>query len=131
MIFAEFQVGQVLWSMFYFFIIFLWIFLVFTIFFDIIRSHDLSGWGKALWAIGIIFLPYIGIFLYLIVRGSGMSQRQINQAQEQEAAFKTYVQETASSGSAAGELSKLAELHNSGKLSDEEYAQAKSKVISS
>ena len=128
MILAEFQVGQVLWSLFWFFLIFLWLMLVFQVFGDIIRSDDLSGWGKALWAIGILFLPYLGIFLYLIVRGGQMGQRHVERAQADEAAFRAYVQDAAGGGS-ADELAKLAELHSSGRLTDEEYAAAKSRVL--
>ena len=127
-VFAEFQVGQVLWSMFWFFLFFLWIWLVISIFMDIFRSDDLSGWGKAGWALAIIILPYLGVFLYLIVRGKSMGERSVQQAQASEEAFRTYVQDAAASGS-ADELAKLAELHASGTLSDDEYARAKAKVI--
>jgi hypothetical protein len=69
---AEFGVGQVLWSIFWFFLFFLWIWLVISLFSDIMTSDDLSGPMKAIWAIGIIIFPFIGIFLYLIVRGGNM-----------------------------------------------------------
>ena len=128
MVFAEFQVGQVLWSMFWFFLFFLWIWLVISIFADVFRSNDLSGWGKAAWTIGIILLPFLGVFLYLIVRGQSMGERSVQRAQASEDAFRSYVQDAAASGS-ADELAKLAELHASGTLSDDEYARAKAKVI--
>ena len=130
MMFAEFQVGQVLWSLFWFFLIFMWFWLVITVFADIIRSDDLSGWGKALWAVAIIFLPYLGIFMYLIVRGGSMADRQARDAKEAEAAFEDYVRQAAGSGGTAEELAKLAELHANGTLDDEEYAKAKAKAIS-
>ena len=126
---AEFQVGQVLWSMFWFFLFFLWIWLVISIFMDVFRSNDLSGWGKAAWTIGIILLPFLGVFIYLIVRGQSMGERSVQQAQANEQAFRSYVQDAAGGGGAADELAKLAELHASGTLSDEEYARAKAKVI--
>ena len=127
-VFAVFQVGQVLWSMFWFFLFFLWIWLVISIFLDIFRSDDLSGWGKAGWSLAIIILPYLGVFLYLIVRGQSMGERSARQAQASEEAFRAYVQDAAASGS-ADELAKLAELHANGTLSDDEYARAKAKVI--
>ena len=128
MILAEFQVGQVLWSMFWFFLFFLWIWLVISIFMDVFRSNDLSGWGKAAWTIGIILLPFLGVFIYLIVRGQSMGERSVQQAQANEQAFRSYVQDAAGGG-AADELAKLAELHANGTLSDDEYARAKAKVI--
>ena len=127
MVVAEFQVGQVLWSIFWFFLFFLWIWLVITIFAD-----DMSGWAKAAWAIGIIILPFLGIFIYLIVRGGQMGERRAREAQEAEAAFQDYVRDAAGSGGgSADELAKLAELHGNGTLSDDEYAKAKAKVLGS
>lgn len=127
---ADFGVGQVLWSILWFFLFFMWIWLVITIFADIIRSDDLSGWGKALWSILIIFLPFLGIFAYLIVRGGKMHERQLRAAQAQESAMQDYIRQTAGSApSTADELARLAELHQSGTLSDDEFAKAKSKLI--
>ena len=65
---AEFGTGQVLWSILWFFLFFVWIMLIFTIFGDIIRNDEMSGWGKAIWSIVIIFLPFIGIFAYIFMR---------------------------------------------------------------
>lgn len=130
-ILAEFQVGQVLWSIFYIFLFFLWFWLVITIFADIIRSDDLSGWGKALWALGIIVVPFLGVFLYLIVRGDGMGQRSAEQARRSEEAFRAYVQDAAGASSPSDQLSALADLHASGKLDDAEYARAKARVLGS
>ncbi|NOX29417.1 MAG: SHOCT domain-containing protein [Actinobacteria bacterium] len=127
---AQWGSGQVLWSIFWLFIFVMWIFLIVFIFSDIIRSHDLSGWGKALWAVGIIFFPYIGIFAYLIIRGGSMSERQVTQAKEADATMQAYIRETASSGTSdADQLTKLSDLHTAGKLDDAEYATAKAKVI--
>jgi hypothetical protein len=129
---AEWGSGQVLWSIFWLFIFVMWIFLIIFIFSDIIRSQDLSGWGKALWSIGIIFFPYIGIFAYLIIRGGSMSERQVQQANEADAAMQSYIRDTANGGgSDADQLAKLSDLHEAGKLDDAEYASAKSKVIGS
>jgi hypothetical protein len=76
---AEFGVGQVLWSFFWFYIFLMWIMLVFFVFADIIRDHEMPGMAKALWAFAIIFLPYLGVFVYIIVNGESMSRRH-NQA---------------------------------------------------
>jgi hypothetical protein len=127
---AEWGTGQVLWSILWFFLFFVWIMLIFTIFTDIIRNDDMSGWGKAIWSIFIIFLPFLGVFIYLIVNGNKMGQRQMRAAQQQEAAVQDYIRTTAGGSSDAEQLAKLAELHNSGKLDDAEYAAAKAKIIS-
>jgi hypothetical protein len=124
---AEFGTGQVLWSILWFFLFVMWISLVFSIFGDIMRS-DMSGWSKALWSFAIIFLPFLGIFLYLIVNGGKMGERSVQQAQEQQDAMDGYIRGVASTGS-SDELAKLADLHTSGKLTDSEYSAAKAKVI--
>ena len=131
---AEFGTGQVLWSLLWFFLFFVWIMLIFTIFGDIIRSDDMGGWAKALWSIFIIFVPFLGIFIYLIVRGGGMADRNVAAAKKQQVAMDDYIRTTAGDGggsSEADQLSKLAELHTSGKIDDAEYASAKAKVIGS
>ena len=127
---AEFGTGQVFWSILWFFLFFVWIMLIFSIFGDIIRSDDMGGVAKAIWSIFIIFLPFLGIFAYLIVRGGSMGERQLKAAKAQEAAMQDYIRTTAGSGgSAADELAKLADLHSQGKLDDAEYAAAKAKVV--
>ncbi len=126
---AEFGTGQVFWSFLWFFIFIIWIYLLIFIFSDIFRSRDLSGWGKALWSIFVIILPYIGIFAYLIARGGSMAERQIAQAQAQQDAMDSYIRTTASSASSADQLAQLADLHTAGKIDDGEYAAAKAKVL--
>jgi len=118
----------VLWSILWFFLFFVWIMLIFTIFGDIIRNDDMSGWGKAIWSILIIFLPFLGIFAYLIINGNKMGERQMKSAQAQEAAVQDYIRTTAGT-SQADELAKLADLHKAGSLDDAEYAAAKAKII--
>ena len=93
---AEFGTGQVFWSFLWFFIFIIWIYLLIFIFSDIFRSDDLSGWGKALWSIFIILLPYLGIFVYLIARGGKMAERQAKHMQAQQAAMDSYIRDTAS-----------------------------------
>ena len=132
MLAAEFGTGQVLWSIIWLFLFVVWLWLIITLFSDIMRSDDLGGWGKALWALFIIFLPFIGIFAYLIVRGGGMGERAAKSAEEQDAAMRAYVQSASggSSGvSAAEQVEKLAQLHADGKLTDQEFADAKAKAL--
>ncbi len=92
---AEWGVGQVFWSMLWFFLFVLWIWLIFVILTDIFRSNDLSGLAKTIWVIVIIFVPYLGIFAYLIARGSGMTARQSNRSHAENAATQAYIRENA------------------------------------
>ncbi len=108
----------------------IWIWLLIMIFTDIFRSHDLGGFAKAIWVIGIIIFPLIGVLLYLIVRGGKMHERQARYAQAQEAQFRDYVRETAASGSGtADQLSKLADLRDRGVITDDEFAREKAKAL--
>ena len=118
------------WTMLVWFLWIAWFFLLFRVIFDIFRSRDLGGWGKALWAIFVIFAPFLGVFVYLIARGGSMTDRDVADAQAQDAAFKSYVQEAAgSNGGTADELSKLADLKAQGVITDAEFAQQKAKLL--
>ena len=129
---AEFGTGQVFWSFLWFFCFFIWIWLLIVVFGDIFRSDDLSGWGKALWCIFVIILPYLGVLVYLIARGHSMQERAMKQAQAQDAATRQYIQSVSSSGGAstADEISRLADLKAKGVITDEEFATAKAKALS-
>lgn len=131
MLAAEFGTGQVFWSMLWFFLFFIWIWLLIVVFGDIFRSDDLSGWSKALWCIFIIVLPYLGVFVYLIARGQKMQEHSIKEAQAQEAQLRQYVQNVAGSGGggAADEIARLADLRDKGVISEAEFQQAKAKAI--
>jgi hypothetical protein len=126
---ADFGTGQVFWSMLWFFLFFIWIWLLIIVFSDIFRSHDLSGWGKALWTIFVILVPYLGVFVYLIARGHKMQEHALQQAQQQDAAMRQYVQTVASSGGSADEIARLADLRDKGVISDAEFQQAKAKAL--
>jgi hypothetical protein len=130
MVYAEFGTGQVFWSMLWITMFVIWIWLLFAIFGDIFRSDDLSGWGKALWSVFVIFLPYLGVFVYLIARGHKMQEHAIARAQAQDAAMRDYVRSAAgSNGSPTDDLVRLAELREKGMIDDAEYQQLKAKVI--
>lgn len=128
---ATWQVGEVFWSMLWFTMFFIWIWLLISVFADIFRSDDLGGWGKTLWTIFVIVLPYLGVFVYLIARGHSMSDRSARQMHDQEAANQAYIRSVAgSSGSnAADEISKAAALRDSGAITDEEFAALKAKAL--
>jgi hypothetical protein len=128
MVAAEFGTGQVFWSMLWFFLFFIWIWLLISIFGDIFRSDDLSGWGKALWSIFVIFMPYLGVFVYLIARGHKMGEHAVKAAQAQDQAFRSYVKDAAGTNSPADQLAQLAALRDQGVIDDAEFARMKSKV---
>jgi hypothetical protein len=117
------------WTMLWLFLWILWIFLLIRIISDIFRSDDLGGWGKAGWLIFIIILPFLGVFVYLIARGSSMQARDVKRAQAGEEAFRSYVQEAAAPSSPADELTKLAALRDKGVLTDAEFAKQKAAIL--
>jgi len=126
----DFGVGQLLWTFLWFFLFVIWIMLIFRIFGDIFSDHTLSGWGKALWSIAIILFPFLGIFVYLIARGRSMAERSAATMKAQEEATREYIKQTAGTASSpAEELTKLKALHDSGAISDAEFATLKAKVL--
>jgi len=127
---AEFGTGQVLWSMVWFTLFFLWIWLVIAVFSDIFRSPDLSGWGKALWSLFVIFLPYLGIFVYLIARGKLMSEHAMAQAQAHDAATRAYIRETVATSppAASDPLAQLKDLRDAGTIDEAEYERLRARV---
>ena len=129
---SDFGTGQVFLSMLWFFLFFIWIWLLIVVFSDLFRSHDLSGWAKAFWIIGIIILPYLGVLLYLIVRGHKMAEHAQQAAQAQDAAAKAYIQSaTGTTASPADEIQRLADLKAQGVISDAEFEAGKAKALSS
>lgn len=131
MLAAEFGTGQVFWSMLWFFLWIIWFWLLIVVFGDIFRSDDLSGWGKALWSIFVIFLPYVGVFVYMIARGHKIEEHRVREAQTQDAAFRQYVQNVAGSegGGAADEIARLADLRDRGVISEAEFERAKTRAL--
>lgn len=128
---STFGTGQVLWSIIWFTLFFIWIWLFISVVADIFRSQDLGGFAKVLWIIVVAFLPYFGVFIYLIARGHKMAEHAMEAAQAQDAAARAYVQSVAGAPSAAEELQKLADLKSSGAISDAEFESMKAKIIAS
>ena len=127
---AQFGTGQVFWSILWFTLFFFWIWTVVTVFSDIFRSPDLSGWGKALWTIFVIFLPFLGVFVYLIARGKQMQQHAVDAAQQRDDHFRSYVQDVTAAPSPAAEVAQLADLRDRGLLDEAEFQKAKAKALS-
>ena len=124
---AQFGTGQVFLSMLYFFLFFIWIWLLITVFADIFRSHDIGGGAKALWCIFIILVPFLGVFVYLIARGGKMSEHAMQAAQAQDAAAREYIR-SASAASPADQIAQLADLKEKGVIDDAEFQRLKAKV---
>ena len=128
---ADFGTGQVFLSMLWFFLFFIWIWLLIVVFSDIFRSDDLGGWGKALWVIFVIILPYLGVLVYLIARGRKMGEHAAAAAQQQDAANRAYIRSAAgSSSSSADELARLADLRDRGVITEADFEKAKAKALS-
>lgn len=107
-----------------------WILLLVRVFADIFTSHDIGGFSKALWAIFVLLAPFLGVFIYLIVRGRSMTERNIQSSREAQVAMDNYIRETAGvSTSSADELAKLADLRDRGVIDDTEFAAQKAKLL--
>jgi hypothetical protein len=121
------------WTTLWFFLFFAWIWALILIFGDIFRSSDLSGWGKALWTLFVVFVPWLGVLVYLIVRGSSMAERQMQQAAERDQATQAYIRSVAAQNpaSAADEIGRLAQLRDNGVLTQEEFDAQKAKILAS
>lgn len=126
---ADISFGEGLLFIFEFFLLFAWIWILISIIGDLFRDHELSGVAKAVWVFFLVFLPFLGVLLYLIVRGNGMRDRTIKAQVDAKKEFDSYVREQAQTGSPADELHKLAELKDKGALSAEEFDRAKSKLL--
>ena len=120
---------DIFWTMLWFFMFVIWIWLLIAIFADIFRS-DISGWGKAAWTIFVIVVPLFGVLVYLIANGDKMRERSAAKAAESQAAQNEYVRSVADSGtSTADQLATLSNLRDSGALTDEEFAAQKAKLL--
>ena len=124
----DYPILGVFWSMIMFFLFVAWLMLLFRVFADIFRS-DMGGLAKGVWSIFVIVVPFLGVLIYLIAHGDGMSNRDAAVAQQNEAAFQSYVRQAAGSGSVAGELSQLADLRASGAITDAEFDAQKAKLL--
>ena len=128
---SSYPLLNLFWTMFIFFLWVIWIWILIMVFIDIFRSRDLSGWAKALWFLFVLFIPLIGVLVYLIARGGKMHERAARQAQQQDAEARAYIQQAAASSpaSAADQLAKLADLRDRGVISAEEFEREKAKIL--
>ena len=117
------------WTILEIFLWVIWIWILIYVFIDIFRSRDLSGWGKALWFIFVLFIPLIGVLVYLIARGGKMQEHAVQAQRQQDQEVRAYVQEAAGSGSTADQLAKLADLRDRGVITPQEFEREKAKIL--
>ena len=117
------------WTILEIFLWVLWIWILIYVFIDIFRSHDLSGWAKALWFLFVLFIPLIGVLVYLIARGGKMQERAVQDAQQRDQQFRSYVKDAAGSQNTADQLTKLADLRDRGVITADEFEREKAKVL--
>ena len=129
MVAASYPFLDVLWSMVIFFAFVIWIWLLITVFADIFRRHDTSGWAKAAWIIFIIVAPYLGVLIYLIAEHQGMADRNVKQMQAQQAQMDDYVKSVAASSDPAEQIAKAKSLLDAGTITQAEFDDLKAKAL--
>ena len=129
---SDYPFLDVLWTLIIFFLWVIWFWLLFTVFIDVFRRHDIGGGKKALWLIFVIILPFLGVFIYIITQNDGMTQRNLDRAKAQQAQFDQYVRETAGGGGgAAGEIANAKQLLDQGAITQAEFDAIKQKALAS
>ena len=117
------------WTILEIFLWVIWIWILIYVFIDIFRSHDLSGWAKALWFLFVLLIPLIGVLVYLIARGGKMHEHAVQEAQQQDEAARRYIQQAAGSRNSADQLAKLADLRDRGVITAQEFDREKAKIL--
>lgn len=124
--------GEFLWSLLIIFFMIVFFIIFFTVLVDLFRSSDLGGWSKALWALFLIVLPFLGVLIYLIVRGRDMSERQLQGQAEAKKQMDQYVQSTAGKGvGPADQIHRAKELLDAGTIDQAEFDELKRKALAS
>jgi len=126
---ANYTFGDVMWSFLVFFAWVIWFWLLITVFGDLFRRHDVSGWGKAGWIIFVIILPYLGVLIYLIAEHEGMADRNLAQIQQSQAQFDEHVRSVASRSDPTSQIADAKKLLDSGAITQEEFDAIKKKAL--
>jgi membrane protein insertase Oxa1/YidC/SpoIIIJ len=126
---ANYSFGQVMWSMVVFFCWILWFWFLITVFADLFRRHDISGWGKAGWCIFVIVAPFLGALIYLLTQGRSMAERNVKEVQSQQAQMDAYVKSVAGSTDPTAQISQAKQLLDAGTISQAEFDQLKAKAL--
>jgi hypothetical protein len=129
---SSYPLANAIWTMFVFFAWVIWIWLLITVFVDLFRRHDVSGWGKAGWVALLLILPFLGVLIYLIGQGKGMADRRAAETQAAQQSFDSYVRSVSSNGhNAASEIGQAKELLDSGSITQDEFDALKRKALAS
>ena len=119
-----FSFSNFLVDVFTVFVFVVWFWLLISVFMDLFRRHDISGWAKAIWVTALIVFPYLGVFAYLITQSRGMAERNNQQVQQARDDLRRVV-----GFSAADEIEKLTRLKASGSITNEEFARLRAKLV--
>jgi|SRR5438034_10460375 UPF0716 family protein affecting phage T7 exclusion len=129
MVASSYPFLNVVWTMFVFFAWVIWIWFLIYILIDVYRRHDLSGWGKAGWTIGLIFVPFLVALIYLITQGSAMAERRASEAQAAQVQTDDYIRSVAQSGDPTEQIAKGKQLLDSGAITQAEFDALKQKAL--
>jgi len=127
---AEYNLGDALWTMLAIFFMVIYFMILFSVLGDLFRDHELSGVAKVLWIIAFLIIPFLGLFIYLIVRGGGMAQRQMKAQQAMQKDMDQYVQQTAAATDPSEQIAKAKKLLDEGTISQQEFDAIKAKALS-
>ena len=128
---SSYPLLNIFWTILEVFLWVVWFWILITVFIDIFRSHDLSGWAKAAWFLFVLVIPLIGVLVYVIVRGDSMHEHAAQRAQQEDAELRSYISQAAANphSSTADELEKLASLRDRGVITPAEFDQEKANVL--
>jgi Phospholipase_D-nuclease N-terminal/Short C-terminal domain len=133
MIVADVSFNDMFWSVLWFFFLFIWIMVLFHVLTDLFRDHSVSGVTKTLWVLFLVFLPFLAVFIYLIVRGKGMGERAAAQQRQAQDQFEGYVRTVATSGDAtatpAEQIAQAKQLLDAGTIDQAEFDRLKAKAL--
>jgi hypothetical protein len=124
---ADYPLLNIIWTMIVFFAFVLWIWLLFSVLFDVFRRDDLSGWGKAGWCIFMIFIPLIGVLTYLIIHGHDMADRRQRDVQDAQAQYDQHIRTVA--GGPAAQIKEAKQLLDEGTITQAEFDQIKKAAL--
>ena len=127
----DYPILGIFWTMLILFLWIGWLFILFHVVFDIFRSRDIGGWGKAAWLLLVVIVPLLGVLIYVLARGDSMQQRDVDRARAQQDQLDAYVRQVAGASgvSTADEVAKLSALKDQGVITEQEFASSKSKLL--
>ncbi len=129
MVLASYPFLEVFWTMLVFFAFFIWIWLLIVVFSDLFRRSDTSGWAKVAWIVFIIILPYLGVFVYLIIEHNGLAERSVKQQKAAQAEMDAYVRSVAGQSDPTAQIAKADELLKQGSITQAEFDQIKQRAL--